>query len=136
MALGPIELVIVEYPDDMLHTEVAPEIVALVEAGTIRIVDLVYICRHADGVLESIELSEADDAVQASYCGCADDFEGLLSEEDIVDLGAALAPGSSLLAVLFENTWAAKFTAASRAAGGEVIFNERIPHAVIEALTA
>lgn len=136
MALGPIELLIVEFPDDVLHTELVPAIRSLVEAGTVRIADLVYIRKRANGDVEAVELADVGDDVLAQLAGIVDAFDGLLSIEDIDELGSSLAPGTSLLAVLFENTWAAGFVAASRAAGGEVIFNERIPRAVIDELMA
>jgi hypothetical protein len=38
--------------------------------------------------------------------------------------------------MLFENVWAARFAQAVRNARGEVLLNERIPHAVIEEVAA
>lgn len=136
MPLGPIELVIVEFPDDELHTELIPSVRALVEAGTVRIADLVFVLKRANGDVESIELADTGDDVVSQLTGLVDAFDGLLSIEDIDELGSSLEPGSSLLAVLFENTWAAPFVEASRKANGEVIFNERIPRTVIDELMA
>jgi hypothetical protein len=38
--------------------------------------------------------------------------------------------------MVFENTWATRFTEAMRHADGEVVFNERIPRVVIDEMMA
>lgn len=136
MTLGPIELVILEFPDTELHTELIPAIRALVESQTVRVADLVFVLKRPNGELESIELADSGPEALALIEGVVDEFDGLLSIDDIEELGATLEPGTSMLAVLFENTWAAPFVNAARAANGTVIFNERIPRAVIDELTA
>ncbi len=136
MPLGPIELVIVHFPDDELHTELIPSIRGLVESKTVRIADLVFIQKRSNGDVESVELADVGEDALSQLDGLVDAFDGLLSIDDIEELGKSLDPGTSLLAVLFENTWAAPFVEASRKANGEVIFNERIPRAIIDELMA
>lgn len=45
--LGPVGHIVLEFPDHRFHAEVAPALGRLIEAGTIRIVDLVFIRREA-----------------------------------------------------------------------------------------
>ena len=136
MPLGPVELVILEFPDTALHTELIPSVRSLIEAGTVRIADLVFILKSDQGDVSSVELADAGDDVLSQLNGLVDAFDGLLSIEDIDELGATLDPGTSMLAILFENTWALPFVKAVREANGEVIFNERIPRVVIDELMA
>ena len=49
MAIGPVEYIIVGFPGNEFNGEIAPELVALVESGTIRILDLIFIGKDADG---------------------------------------------------------------------------------------
>ena len=136
MPLGPIELLIVEFPDEELHVEIIPSIQQMVAAGTVRIADLVFLIQRADGEVNSVELADAGDEVTSALNGVIDSFDGLLSVDDIDDLAAGLDSGSSALVVLFENTWATPFADAVKAANGTVVFNERVPRAVIDELVA
>lgn len=136
MPLGPIELVIVDFPDVELHTEMLPAIQKLVESGTVRVADLVFLVKDADGTVTSTELADAGGEAGAMLDGVVEAFDGLLSVDDVDSLGAALENETSALVVLFENTWAAPFVDAVKAANGSVMFNERIPRVVIEDLMA
>jgi hypothetical protein len=62
---------------------------------------------------------------------------GVLSTEDVDAVGAILKPGAAAAVIMYENTWAAPFAAAMRAAGGELVAFQRIPAVdVIAALEA
>ena len=59
-----------------------------------------------------------------------------ITDDDIDDASAALDPNSSELLILFEHTWAARVTQAIRDADGEIVYQERIPAAVVEEILA
>lgn len=52
---------------------------------------------------------------------------GLLAEEDVVNLAAAMEPGTTAGVLVWENVWAGPFAAAARRSGGQLIANGRIP---------
>ena len=61
----------------------------------------------------------------------------LLAEEDVVNLAAAMEPGSTAGVLIWENLWAAPFAAAARRSGGQLIADGRIPiQAIIAAIEA
>lgn len=60
----------------------------------------------------------------------------MLSDEDIADLGADLAPGSSAAILLFEHVWATRFRDAVLGSGGELLAAIRIPKEVVDAVVA
>ena len=61
----------------------------------------------------------------------------LLAEEDVVNLAAAMNPGSTAGVIIYENVWAAPFASAARRAGGQLIANRRIPmQAILAAIEA
>jgi hypothetical protein len=136
MSFGPIEMLVVKFPGNQFRGEIAPALAELVETGTIRVIDLVFIKKDADGTLTSIELADLDPEAAADYAPAVEDVSGLLSEDDIRELGALLDDNSSAGLLLFENTWATRFADAVRNAKGEVLLSERIPRAVIEAVLA
>lgn len=136
MPLGPVEFLIVRFPGNEFRGEIVPAIHDLVESRTVRIVDLIFIVKDDEGNVGSIELADLEVSLVAELEGLVDGFDGMMTIDDVDELGAMLEPNSSALAVLFENTWAAPFAQAARNANGEVIFNERIPREVIDELTA
>jgi hypothetical protein len=51
----------------------------------------------------------------------------LLAEDDVLNLAAAMEPGSTAGVLIWENLWAAPFASAARRAGGQLIADGRIP---------
>ena len=58
--LGPIELLAIEFPGNEFRGEIAPALRKLVDNGTMRVIDLVFVTRDAEGVVASRELSEVE----------------------------------------------------------------------------
>ena len=60
---GPVDYLVVEFPAGTSNFtgEIAEEIVRLVEAGTIRVIDMIVISKDADGSLDAVEITDADD---------------------------------------------------------------------------
>jgi hypothetical protein len=134
MSYGPIEVLVVKFPGNQFTGELAPALQELVDTGTIRVIDLLFVTKDVDGVVDVVEIDGLGEATFASFDPLVAEVAGLLSEEDARHFSAALAPNSSAALLLFENTWAARFAEALRNAKGEVVLNERIPRAVIEEL--
>ena len=135
--LGPIDYVIIEFPAGAQHFtgEVIDELVALVDAGTIRVVDALILVKDADGSVEAMELSDIDDL--GPLVQIEAELAELLAEEDVEHLAAAMEPGSVAGVLIWENLWAAPFAAAARRSGGQLIANGRIPiQAIIASIEA
>lgn len=136
MPYGPIELLVLEFPGNQFTGEVAPALTDLVSSGTIRIVDILFVKKDADGNVTETELSDLTEGAFAAFDPVVDELAGLITHDDALYLTAALAPNSSAGIMLFENAWAKRFADAVVSANGHVIINERIPRAVIDELVA
>lgn len=126
-ALGPISYVIVEFPGNKMTGEGLPVLVDLVDRGIIRILDLVFVLRDADGSTALIELADIDmdgEIDMALFEGAA---SGLLDDTDLPDVASVIEPGSSAGILIFENRWAAGFTQALRRGGAELVAAGYIP---------
>lgn len=125
--LGSVDYLIVEFPAGQANFsgEMAAELVSLVDAGTIRILDLLIITKDTDGTVDSFEIDDFDglDELRALETELAD----LLAADDVADLAAAMEPGSVAAVLVWENRWAAPFASAARRAGGQLVANGRIP---------
>lgn len=135
--LGPVDYVIIEFPAGKSNFtgEMAQELLALVDAGTIRVIDILILTKNEDGSVDAIELSDVDELgeLQALEAELAE----LLAEEDVVHLAAAMDPGSTAGVLIYENLWAAPFASAARRSGGKLIANGRIPiQAIIASIEA
>ena len=135
--LGPVDYVVVEFPAGASNFtgEMATELVALVDAGTIRVIDVLILTKDEDGSVDAMELSDVEDLgplreVEAQLAE-------LLAADDVAHLAAAMEPGSTAGVLIWENLWAAPFASAARRAGGQLIADGRIPiQAIIASIEA
>ena len=126
MTTAPVEYLIVGFPGNKFSGEIAPELVALVESGTVRILDLVFIGKDADGTVVAFEIDDL-----ADFGDLEGDVGGLISPEDIEHAAAGLEPNSSAALLIWEDLWAAPFAEAVRNSGGVVLEGARSPHELI-----
>jgi uncharacterized protein DUF6325 len=136
-ALGPVDYVVVEFPAGASNFtgEMAAELLALVDAGTIRVIDVLILTKSDDGVVEATELSDVAELGELATVEA--ELAELLAEEDVAHLAAAMEPGSTAGVLIWENLWAAPFAAAARRSGGQLIANGRIPiQAIIASIDA
>ena len=90
MSLGPIEIIVVGFPENQFTGEIVPALTDLVEAGFVRIVDLVFVTKDDDGTVAAVELNELDSAVSDAYVTLVEELDSLIGEEDIEDFGEQL----------------------------------------------
>jgi hypothetical protein len=136
MALGPIEILVVRFPGNQFTGDIVPAITELVENGTVRIVDVLFIMKDDRGTVTVYEFTDLEPGLQGQFAPLFNDITQLLNDDDAHEMAASLENGSSAGLMLFENLWARRFAQAVRDAKGEVLLNERIPHAVIEEVLA
>lgn len=136
--VGPIEVVVLAFPGNKFNGRILPELKALVDAGTVRIVDGMLGVKDNDGVCTFLEFSElpADDEI-SHVVELFDHMEPLISDEDLDELMAELEPNSTAAMLVFEHTWLRPLRDAIVGSGGIVAANIRIPSDVVaEVLSA
>jgi hypothetical protein len=135
--LGPVDYVIVEFPAGASNFtgEMAKELLALVDRGIIRVIDVLILTKSEDGTVEAMELSDIKELGELETLEA--DLAELLAEDDVEHLVAAMEPGSTAGVLIWENLWAAPFASAARRSGGQLIANGRIPiQAIIASIEA
>ena len=136
-SLGPVDYVVVEFPAGASNFtgEMAAELLRLVDAGIIRVIDVLILTKDDDGTVDAMELSDVPElgeleAVEAQLAE-------LLAADDVEHLAAAMEPGSTAGVLIWENLWAAPFASAARRSGGQLIATGRIPiQAIIASIEA
>ena len=133
MSIGPVEYMIVAFPGNQFKGEIAPALRELVDAGTIRIIDLAFVMKDADGAVVTAELADLDSDAYKAFDSLSPETMGLLNEEDLAAAGEELDPNSSAALLVWEDTWATTLRDAIVNAGGEVLDLERVPYQVVNA---
>jgi hypothetical protein len=126
--LGPIDIVVIGYGADAPMTgEAAPLLLDLVDRGIIRVLDVMFVVKNADGSFSGFEAKD----LESDKVGDLTIFEGassgLLSDDDVAAAADGIDPGAAAVMIVYENRWAAPFVAAVRRNGGQVLANQRIP---------
>ena len=132
MAVGPVDVYIIGFPGNKFTGRIAPAIMDLVESGTIRVIDLLFVSKDADGVVTSLQAADLDEE-GAAFVSIDVTQPGALGPEDAEEVSDDLPANSSALLVAFENAWAGKLVDALQASDAFVIDSIRIPADVVTA---
>jgi Family of unknown function (DUF6325) len=138
--VGPVEIMAVAFPGSQFKGEIVPALGELVDNGTIRVLDLVFVNKDLDGTVTVLELSDLGDEESATYARLHSEDEALFNDEDLEDAGEILEPGDSAAVLVWEDVWATKLRNAIRDAGGKLLALDRVPpealDEVLEAIAA
>ena len=130
MSIGPVEYLILGFPDNKFTGQIVPELAKLIDSGLVRIIDLTFITKDADGHVDVVEYDAVEEL--AAFAGLDAEVGGILSDEDITYAASSLEPNSSAALLVWEDTWATPFAVAVRNANGVIIEGARIPREIIE----
>jgi len=137
MAVAPVDVFFIGFPGNKFSGGIAPAILDLVDSGTIRVIDALFVSKSSDGVVTTLEVSDLDAETGAAYAAVSVAQPGALGPEDAEEVSDDMPPNTSALLIAIENLWAAKVVEACQAADAVVIDQIRIPADVVQAaLTA
>jgi hypothetical protein len=132
MTLGPIDFLALEFPGNKFDGSVLTSLLELVQAGVIRIIDLVVIVKDRDGSVIVRELKELDPDTIRVMDPLQVEVTSMISRNDIDGFAAVLANNSAAGLLLIENLWAIKTKQAMLDRDALLLMFERIPHEVVE----
>jgi len=137
MDIGPVDILEVGFPGNEFNGAILPALDKLIASGTIRVLDLLFAYRTADGEVGSLELGGIAEQYGPLFSSVDGDVPGgLLDAEDVAELTDLLEPNSSVLVICWENSWAAEFATALADSGAVVIDQARIPRETVLAALA
>lgn len=125
--LGPIDYIAVSFKGNNFDGSVLEELVKATESGVIRVVDLLFVIKDADGNVAMAEIEDQHDELKevAKLLGHDGDLP-LLTEEDVQKLGAKMDNDTSAGLLVIEQLWAKGLKAALLNVGAELIDEGRI----------
>jgi hypothetical protein len=133
MTIGPVEYVVVTFPGNQIGGDIVPALEELVHAGTIRILDLAFVVKDAEGNTAASELEDVGSDSGRAFQRIQGQLGDLVKPEDLDAIGESLEPGSSAAILVWEDVWATRLRDAIAAAGGELVELDRLPLAAVEA---
>jgi uncharacterized membrane protein len=136
MEIGPLEYVVLGFENGQFAREVLPELNAIGQSGVIRVVDLLFVSKAANGTVSLQEVSELGEEDQAAYKALADDLSGLLTAEDLDRLAQEIPPDTWAVIVVFEHRWTLQLADTVRRAGGSLFTGGMVAREVLEQVSA
>ncbi|MFL6104576.1 MAG: DUF6325 family protein [Actinomycetes bacterium] len=112
--------------------EIVPALAELVDNDVIRIIDVAFIKKDADGNTTMFEYDTLDDVLAFGFADVDGEAGGVLNDEDLELAAEALEPDSSAALIVWEHRWATRVAQAIRDAGGRIVAGERVPDEIVE----
>ena len=125
MPNGPVEYLVVAFPDGEVSDEIAPELADLVDKNIIRILDALVVSKDTSGEVTSAEFDDLADL--PGFLAIDAEVGGLIGPDDIDFIGAEMDPGSAAAVLLLEDVWAGSLAGAVDRSGGVLLEGARIP---------
>jgi hypothetical protein len=131
--IGPVDYFLVGFPGNDFRGGIGHAIAELIDADIVRVLDIAFVVKDADGNTEATELAALPPDVQDGLEKAGVAVGGLFSMDDLMSVARDLEPNSSAALIVWENMWARKVANAIRDAGGMPLAFERIPPKVVQA---
>jgi hypothetical protein len=129
---GPVEIITIGFEKGKFDGSILEELAKVVGAGTITLIDGLFVHKTGEHEFEIAELSE--DPELGAIVGIAARVDGLLSDDDVDAVADDLPVGSAAAVLVFEHTWVIPLRDAILDAGGALLDSVRIPGPVVDEL--
>ena len=125
-AIGPVDIALVEFREGSFDGRIVSALADLVDRGIVAILDLLIVGKGADGSVEVVELTEAEEEVADRFSELDGEVMWLLSAADVATAADTLEPNSRGVLIVWENLWARDLRAAVDNAGGRLVVHDRL----------
>ena len=136
MTIGPLEFVVIGCKGHQFTREIVPVLNSIQEKGLIRVVDLFFVRKDANGTVTVLEVHDLNDEELAAFDPIKKDLMGLLTPEDIAHLTETIPPDTSAVIVLLEHAWIVRLTEGLNRAGAVLLAGGMVSQSAMEQLEA
>jgi len=136
--MGPIDYVVVSFEGNNFDGSILEELSKSVNSGVIRLIDLVFIVKDADGNVVAGEIEDQSDDLKQLFNGLVGEDEDLdlITEADIDKVAGMLENNTAAGVLVIEHLWAKGLKKAIVDAGGSLVTDGRIHPEAVEAAVA
>ena len=131
MKHGPVDVIVMAAGEPRFDGSVLAELEKQAAKGTIRVLDAMVLLKDEAGRCWSLDLEDLPPD-QAAAIGFIDTgTRGLFDAEDADTFYEGMVPGSAIVALAIEHTWAVDLVNAIAGAGVEIALNFRVPAPIV-----
>jgi uncharacterized membrane protein len=123
---GPIDYIVVGFEGNDFKGEVLEALSDAQEKGVIDVLDLAIIIKDENGDVASIEVADVSDELVQAIATLKGTDEGLITDEDVEEIGEILEPNTAAGLLIIEQLWAKPLKKAIVDANGVLIADGRI----------
>ena len=129
---GPVDVIVLAAGEPRLDGGVFAELERQAASGTIRVLDAMILLKDEQGGVARLDLEDLPAELAAAVGFIETGTRGLFDSEDAEILIEGMVPGSAVLALAIEHTWALALVNALWQAGVDVALNFRVPALVVD----
>jgi len=129
---GPVDVIVLAAGEPRLDGGVFAELERQAASGTIRVLDAMILLKDEQGGVARLDLEDLPAELAAAVGFIETGTRGLFDSEDAEILIEGMVPGSAVLALAIEHTWALALVNALWQAGADVALNFRVPALVVD----
>ena len=129
---GPVDVVVLAAGEPRFDGSVFAELERQTASGTIRVLDAMLLLKDEQGIRSSYDLEDFPPDMKAAVGFIETGTSGLFDSEDAETLYEGMVPGSAVVALAIEHTWAVNLVNALQDAGVELAFNFRVPAPIVD----
>jgi len=136
MTIGPLEYVVIGLEDQRFTSEILPVLNTIQGKEAVRVVDLLFLSKAADGAVKMKEISDLGEEALQPFNDIAENLQGLFTVQDIEKLAKEIPPNRSAVVVLLEHVWTIGLMEAVHNAGGVLFSGGLIAPDILEQVRA
>ena len=129
---GPVDVIVLAAGEPRFDGGVLAELERQATSGTIRVLDAMILLKDQDGRCWSLNIEELPPEDAAALGFIETGTRGLFDSEDAETLFEGMVPGSAVVALAIEHTWALALVNALYQAGVDVAMNFRVPALIVD----
>jgi hypothetical protein len=132
LKFGPVDVVVLAAGEPRFDGSVFAALERQAAAGVIRVLDAMLLMKDDAGMAWRIDLEDLTDEEKAAVGFIETETRGLFDSDDAGVLFEGMVPGSAVVALAIEHTWAVDLVNAVYNAGVELAFQFRVPAVVVD----
>ncbi len=129
---GPVDVVVLAAGEPRFNGGVLAELERQAASGTIRVLDAMILLKDEEGKCWGLDIEQLPPEDAAALGFIETGTHGLFDSEDADTLYEGMVPGSAVVALAIEHTWALALVNALYQAGVDVALNFRVPAMVVD----
>jgi hypothetical protein len=129
---GPVDVVVLAAGEPRFEGIVFAELERQASSGTIKVLDAMILLKDERGVVARLDLEDLPAEEKAKVGFIETGTRGLFDSEDAEMLIEGMVPGSAVVALAIEHTWALALVNALWQSGVDVALNFRVPAMIVD----